>query len=414
MLAPTARVPRDPAVDSSLAFLREGYAFIPNRARRFRTDVFETRIMGTRATCVTGPDAARMFYGEAADRFTRVGAIPLIALTLLQDIGSVMTLDRDAHAHRKRMYADVMAPASAAAIADAFERRWRAAEPSWRGREISLYEAGSEVLLGAACDWAGVPLDSSEVRPRARLLAMMVAGAGSPGWPNLRGHLAHQPIKRWMRRVVERFRADRRTPAGSIARRFARFRDEGSALLPAPVAAKELINITRPVVATARYLCFAALALHRHPAWRARLRGDSRDAWNFALEVRRFYPFIPMIGGRALAPFTWRDHRFAAGAWVLFDLWGTQRDPRLWAEPDRFDPDRFRGWRSEGFDLVSHGAGDARTNHRCPGEDVTTALIARAARLLAELDYRVPAQDLTVPLDRIPAMPRSGFRMAVA
>lgn len=38
-------MPRDQALDSTIALLNEGYAFIPNRCRRYQTDIFETRLL---------------------------------------------------------------------------------------------------------------------------------------------------------------------------------------------------------------------------------------------------------------------------------------------------------------------------------------------------------------------------------
>ena len=52
--------------------------------------------MLTPAVCAQGEDAARMFYQPS--RFTRRNALPSSALRLVQDRGSVMTLDGRAHA----------------------------------------------------------------------------------------------------------------------------------------------------------------------------------------------------------------------------------------------------------------------------------------------------------------------------
>lgn len=60
------------------------------------------------------------------------------------------------------------------------------------------------------------------------------------------------------------------------------------------------------------------------------------------------------------------------------------------------------------------GGGDPAHGHRCPGEDVTVAVLATLAKQLADLDYDVPAQDLSIPLSRIPTRPRSGFVLTVA
>jgi hypothetical protein len=66
--------------------------------------------------------------------------------------------------------------------------------------------------------------------------------------------------------------------------------------------------------------------------------GDDTVATAFAHELRRFYPFAPFIGGRAVQDTTWRGERIPAGALVLLDLYGQNHDERLWAGPYRFSP----------------------------------------------------------------------------
>jgi len=92
-------IPQDRAPDSTLALLSEGYAFIGNRCRRYGSDLFATRLMLTKAVCMRGAEAAEQFYHP--DRFTRLGGIPLTALTLIQDLGSVMVMDGADHRRRK-------------------------------------------------------------------------------------------------------------------------------------------------------------------------------------------------------------------------------------------------------------------------------------------------------------------------
>ena len=60
------------------------------------------------------------------------------------------------------------------------------------------------------------------------------------------------------------------------------------------------------------------------------------------------------------------------------------------------------------MELVPQGGGDPRTGHRCPGENITVALLTALAVRLARLDYRLPEQDLGISLRRIPARPASG------
>lgn len=405
--------PRDSAFDSTLAFFREGYGFVGRRCRRLESDLFRTRILLRPVLCMMGEEAARRFYDGAS--FTRVGAMPQTTLRLLQDKGSVQMLDGAAHAARKRLFLDLASDGEAARIGALFERQWHRMLPLWRRRgSIVFHEAMVEMLTIVACDWAGVPPAASR-RPRlAQALAAMVNGAGSAGPRNWRAQLRRRWAERWARQRIREVRsgAIELPPQAPLARLVA-FEDGDGSTLETSVAAVELLNLLRPIVAVARFLTFAALALHQHPAWRARLLNDAEGRWShaFAQEVRRFYPFFPVIGGRARAAFTFCGHDFVPGDWVLFGLHATNHDPRLWPEPDSFRPERFLGWRSNGFDLVPQGAGDMRRDHRCPGEAITLALLRQATLQLAGLDHRVPRQNLKVPLNRFPTLPRSGMVM---
>jgi fatty-acid peroxygenase len=88
-------IPRDKHLDSMLALLLDGYTFISKRCHRYQSDIFETRLMLQKVTCMMGEEAASVFYHP--NRFTRRGAMPKMALWLLQDTGSVALLDKEAH-----------------------------------------------------------------------------------------------------------------------------------------------------------------------------------------------------------------------------------------------------------------------------------------------------------------------------
>lgn len=403
-------IPHDPALDNSLALLREGYAFISRRCDRLGADAFSTRLMLQPVVCMRGADAARFFY-EGDDRFSRRGALPQPAVRLVQDKGSAQMLDGATHAHRKRLFMDLMTPTSIERFAELFERHWREAIPRWeRQGEVVLLHGASEVITRAVCDWAGVPLADRDAPRLARELVAMVGHAGSVG-PGTWWHvLRRRGVERWMRGVVRRVRAGALTPPdGSAAASIPRWTERGGAPLRVGVAGVELLNIVRPTVAAGRYVAFAAHALHEHPEWRERLAASDDDLEPFVQEVRRYYPLIPMMGGRALRPLEWGGHRFAEGDWVLLDIYGTNRDPKLWDEPDRFRPERFRGWPGDPYTLIPNGAGDY-AGHRCPGEWITIALVKRAVRLLVHaMRYDVPPQDLSIPLADMPTAPASGF-----
>ena len=108
-------IPRDGALDSTLALLREGYEFVSNRCNRYETDVFQARIMLRRTVCMRGVEAAKLFYDE--QRMTRRGAAPLRLQLTLFGRGGVQSLDGQAHRHRKAMFMSLMSSESIAAYA---------------------------------------------------------------------------------------------------------------------------------------------------------------------------------------------------------------------------------------------------------------------------------------------------------
>ncbi len=407
-----ASIPQDTRFDSTLSLLSEGYGFIPNRCRQFGSDLFETRLMLTKAVCMSGAEAASQFY--RADRFTRRFAMPRMSLSLIQDFGSVMVMDGEDHRRRKAMFLSIMGPDAMPRIVALTTAHWRARAKRWAAMDrVVLFHEAHVPLCGAICEWAGLVLDEGEVEKRAHEFEAMVEGTGSVGPRNVRGHLMRARTERWARDVIRRIRAgDMQVPEGSAASVIAAHRDRSGNLLDVEVAAVELINVLRPTVANARYMVFIAMALHAHPEWRARLQADDGDVEPFIQEVRRFYPFIPFIGGRVLQEFEWRGYHFAKDTWTLIDLYGTNRDPRSWDEPDAFRPERFKNRSIGPFEFIQSGGGDHPTTHRCPGEWITIEQMKTVARLLArEMHYTVPEQDLHIDLARMPALPRSRFVM---
>ena len=406
------RIPRDTAVDSSTAFLRNGYNFISDRCRDFGSDIFQTRIMLRPVYCVTGEDAARMFY--VPGRFTRNHAMPPTTLSLLQDQGSSLTLTGEAHARRKEMFMALMGPARLEQLVTIFEEEWQARLARWQTMPAVVLQTEAEyILCRSACRWAGITLDDGQANQRATELAAMVEGAGSIGPRNWKAQLLRQRTEHWARDLIRQARshprADPATPLDVIAHHTA-LHGHG---VDYRTAAVELLNLLRPIVAIARYITYSALALHHHPEYRDRLRQGEEDlAEQFANEVRRFYPFFPAVGGIALEDFEWRGHSFHKGDWLLLDLHGTNHDPRLWQQPERFYPERFKDWDRSPYNFMPQGGGEYSHGHRCAGEWLTMEVMRSALHMLtSHMTYQVPRQNLSIRLSRMPAMVQSRFVM---
>ena len=406
-------IPQAEGFDNSFALLSEGYRFIGNRCDALGSDIFSTRLMLKRVVCVRGEPAARMFYQPG--RFTRKGAIPPTALTLLQDKGGTQGLDGEAHRVRKALMMRLQSPEQRARLVEIVEAEWRAQFWRWaRTRQVVLIQEAQAVLCRAACSWAGVPLHSADdMVLRTAEFSAMIDGAGAVGPRNWMGQALRRHTEQWACEHIKAIRlgapVDPDSPVAAIAFHV----DADGEVLSTEHAAVELINILRPVVAVARYIVFSALALHQFPEWRARLAsGDDAALHMFVQEVRRFYPFFPAIGGRVLHAFDWEGLHFARNDWVLLDIYGTNRHPSSWSDGEVFRPERFEGGAENGYNLVAQGGGDYANGHRCPGEMVTVEITKATLRLLAaEIAYEVPPQDLDINLARMPTLPNSGFVM---
>jgi fatty-acid peroxygenase len=400
-----------PRWDDTVGLGLNGYAWLPALFRRAGGTVVHTRVLGQRAVGLRGPDAVRFFYDEAHVR--RHTAIPEPVQGTLFGHGAIHTLDGEQHRHRKAPFLILLKdPRQVAKVVERVVDAWDEAVTSWAGQpQVILFDEASRVIARGVCDWAGIPLDKTEVGLVAADLTALVDGFATLGPRHWRARRARGRRQDWLAILVRQVRDGTMTaPPGSALQAMAVHTEMDGLPLDPKLAAVELLNIIRPTVAVSWFVAFTAHALHRWPEHRAWLRdGDVAYAVALAHEVRRFYPFAPFVGGRAVADLTWHGERIPAGSLVLLDIYGQNHDPALWPDPYRFDPQRFLGQEPGRDELIPQGGGDPGTGHRCPGEDITIALLSAFAIRLARLDHVVPEQDLTISLRRVPAMVRSGL-----
>ncbi|MFC7478949.1 cytochrome P450 [Luedemannella flava] len=330
----------------------------------------------------------------------------------LVGVGGVQGLDGERHRHRKAMLLSLLSDERRADLLELIAGEWAAALPGWRRQaRVVLADELPPILCRAVCQWAGVPLPVDEVTKRTGQLQAMIDGPLSVGPRHWAARRARREAEGWLVELVTAVRDGSVTPSsGSALAVVAAHREPDGQPLDARVAAVELLNLLRSTVAVERYVVFAAHALHHHPELRARLVDGDLDPVDFGHEVRRRYPFFPAVAAVATQPFTWRGEVVRRGDRALLDLYGTNHDPRVWADPYRFDPDRFAGAMPDPYAFVPQGGGDTATGHRCAGEALTAQILALAVGTLAcSMSYRVPPQDLRISLARVPTRPASGF-----
>jgi fatty-acid peroxygenase len=294
--------------------------------------------------------------------------------------------------------------------------QWRVHLLKWEQMDqVNLFAESRNILCRAACQWAGVPLREDQVATRASDLSTMVDAFGGVGLRNWKGRRARSRSEDWIKEIVEQVRAQQ-IPAteGSALQVFSTFLDVDAKPLDAKVAAVEILNVIRPLVAISWFNTFLGLALHLYPQYRSRLQaGGDQDLEHFVQEVRRYFPFTPFLGARVRKDFEWQGYHFKKDQLTILDVYGTNRDERQWERAEVFWPERFKERQTDKYGFIPQGGGDFLQNHRCAGEWITIGAMKVALDFLVNrMEYQVPEQDLSYRLDRMPANPRSGFVMS--
>ena len=406
-----ANIPRDKSIDLSIPLLQKGYPYLQQKFEELKTEIFSARLMGEKTICIHGEEAAKIFYDQ--EKFKRKGAVPKRIQKSLFGTKGVQLLDNAAHRHRKGMFMSVMGRDSVKKLMDLTAKQWEIYIAKWKKSDQLhvLFEEAQEIQCRAGCAWAGIPLKEEEVRQRTEDFMGMIDSFGAFGPRHMRGRLAMFRSQKWLRSIVEQVRSGKlEAEEGTVIREFANHKDLNGQLLDTKIVAEDLANAVRPFVAVAYFITFAALALHDHPEYRQKLRqGDEQDIEMFVQEVRRYYPFVPLLGARVRNEFDWKNHHFKKNRLVLLDVYGLLHDSRQWEVPGEFRPERFLDWNGSPFNFIPQGGGDFYEGHRCAGEWITIGATKVGLEFLIQLAYEVPEQDLGFSLSRIPTYPKSGF-----
>lgn len=408
---PSTSIPKEKCLDSTINLLTEGYLFIPNRMRKYNTTLFQTRLMGKKAICLTGKEAAELFYNQ--NLFTREGAIPRRIQQTLFGKKAIQTLDGSAHMQRKMMFMSMMSPLQIDKIIMITKKQWQLSSRQWeKKKQVVLFDEVNKLFFQVACKWVGVSLNPSEVKKKAKDMCSMIDAFGAIGPRHWKGRCSRNRSECWAKSLINDVRAGRTSvPKDTVLYSIAWHKDLSNNLLDPEIAGIELINILRPITAIATYVIFGVLSLLMYPESKRKLQLHDRDyPTMFTQEVRRYYPFGPFLGARVRNQFNWHNHNFREGDLVFLDIYGTNHDKQIWGDPYTFRPERFKNLQVSPFDFIPQGGGDCKTGTRCPGEGLTIVLMKVSFDFLVNnLDYQVPLQDLTYKFSRIPAIPKSRF-----
>ncbi|WP_084243285.1 cytochrome P450 [Planomicrobium okeanokoites] len=404
-------IPKAKEFDSTMHLINEGFNFLPSRRKELESDIFEARLLGKKSLCIAGEEAAAVFYDNKY--FKREGAAPKPLKKTLLGEGGLHGRDGEDHHHQKRMFLSMMTPERledmkrlAIEELDKKAAQWETMD------EVLLLDEIEEVLARSVMNWAGLPLKESEVKQRTQELVAMVDSFGGSLTRFKEGAEARKSHEAWLKGIIRDIRSRVYSPPSHTAAYIvAMQKSPDGKLLDLDVAAVDLNNAYRPIIAAAYLIVFGALAIHEYPEMKPKLQADENNFSKlFAQEVRRYYPFAPAMAAKANRDFIWHGYHVKEGMMVVLDLFGTNRHPDHWENADEFIPERFENWKGSPFAFVPQGGGDHHAGHRCAGEWMTVMVMQSFFKYLTEnITYKVPEQDLSYDMARMPTMPKSRF-----
>src|SRR5699024_11284911 len=126
---------------------------------------------------------------------------------------------------------------------------------------------------------------------------------------------------------------------------------------------------------------------------------------SFIQELRRYYPFFPMLPAISLRDVEVDGYTIPEDSWVVLDIYGTNHDSRHIENPETFKVDRYVENAKdisyeEEYEMIAQGGGDFRSMHRCAGEWITLhTLRVLSDHLVNKFEFTIPEQIIEITLD---------------
>ena len=408
-----------------MALLRNPFGFLEERRARFG-NVFRSKVLGREVAFLAGLEGAERFYDETI--ISRSDAHPYQLVDLFGGDNMEM-FDGERHLAMKRVALTAFDEAAIAGYLPDLQRLVESTLDRLAGMpRFSATRELRPLAIEAIC-WnvMGIergPQSLAIVRDYDAVMTGLVSmPVPIPGTPYSRARAARDRLLAQYRRLI----AERRAKPGSdgLSRMLAYTDDEA------------LLEIHHIVIAG--FVVYALMAevlrrLAEQPALRERCLaevgehapvgpippdalGRLETSTNVVREAKRIVPLVPLAFGRVLRPFTCEGYDVPEGWRVYLALHLNNHDPAIYAEPGRFDPDRFAPGRAEQarhpLAFIPQGA-EPPTGHRCLGLDYSTALVlVFLTVLLRRYTWELSPQDLTYDWSRLPPEPRDGLLVTI-
>ena len=395
--------------------LDEGYLLLSELRKEANAPVVKARLLNKEVIAIYGKEAAKKFYDPR--NFKREGAMPKIVLKTLFGENGVQTLDGQAHEHRKTIFMDLMTPKRMEEYHRILDKNLTQKLDRQQG-QFELFDIAKDVLFRSICEWAGIDLSQltkKEVDQLAEYQISMISSAVTNPATHIKGIDNRKKSEKWAQSLIENARINPVAGKEDVALyAFAKATDDHGELLPIDVAAVELLNVIRPTVALTVWIALMGHALFSRPDIYQRLHAEFDQLQDsFIQEMRRYYPFFPMLPAFAIQDVEVDGYLIPKDSWVVLDLYGTNHDDRMIETPEVFRISRYLGKEKhisydEEYEMIAQGGGEFKTMHRCAGEWITLhTLRVFSDQLVNKYQFSIPEQDWSIPMNQFPTYPKS-------
>lgn len=405
-----------PSVKIKVKDLKPSYTLLQEARDEANAPVVKVKALTKEVIAIYGKKAAEIFYDP--QNFKREGAMPEVVLNTLFGQGGVQTLDGEEHHHRKKIFMDLMTPQRIDVYHDILDKKMTAAFEAEQGT-FDLFSLSRRVLFAAVTEWAGINLDDlseEEIDDLSKYQISMISTSFTSPGEHIKGISDRKKSEKWAQTLIKEARENPVPGKENVALyAFAEATDLEGELLPVEVAAVELLNIIRPTLALTVWAALMGHALFSQDNIYNELKSDfDRLQDSFIQELRRYYPFFPMLPAISLQEVEVDGYIIPEDSWVALDIYGTNHDSRHIENPETFKVDRYVDNAKdisyeEEYSMIAQGGGDFRSMHRCAGEWITLhTLRVLSDHLVNKFDFTIPDQDFEIALDQFPTYPKNG------
>lgn len=394
--------------------------------------VFRTNVNDHDVAYLVGPEANRFLL--LTDRLKFSHYIGWAKIFGVEDAfgNGLLTMDGPEHDDHRRM----MNPAFTINYMDRYlpimQRIIAARTGTWAARgEVDVYDEARKITFDVAAETLAGLTPGPEVDEFRELYVRMLRMEFRGDWDEYNARieaLKHDLSALLLPKIAEK----RAHPSDDVLGMLAQARDKaGNPLSDEQLIAHTNILLVAGHETSTSLSAWLLYALTQHPEYLARVRDEQAalvpegtDATldaiqhmkvldNALSETERLYPPVQYAPRGTVEPFDFHGYHFPAGTHVFYAITASHRIPSIFAEPERWDPDRFAPPREEGrrtpYALVGFGGGP----RICIGINFAKVEIkAMVSQIVRRYDL-APAPDQEITLWGAISRPAHGIRMIV-